>query len=355
MCDELTGGSIDYHRTPPAKTITSDCQQLHFPLSMDSDQDFHVKTLFYQGSYSASHDAISSISNPSFQLVLFSARCLICLNKPEEAIKVLKEYHEAEPAARGLTLLAEFYQDPPSSKAGIDKFGEAAEALIEEIADEENDGPDSVLRVTLATILTLAENLSLAVFILKQGVQLKSLEAVAALIYLYLSPRLRRPDLARNLYISAKAWADDAILLQMAEAWIGATTGSSAGNSNGREPGGYQSAFYVFDEVTNTAVSKPNQINIVGLNGKAITQLAMGHVEEAQANLAEALKADPENENALANSIAISARLEATPSETTTSIEKLRSLNPKHPLIVDLDRQSALFDEAASHFVTSAA
>ncbi|POW11288.1 hypothetical protein PSHT_08521 [Puccinia striiformis] len=290
---------------------------------------------------------LSSISNPSFQLVLFSARCLICLNKPEEAIKVLKEYHEAEPAARGLTLLAEFYQDPPSSKAGIDKFGEAAEALIEEIADEENDGPDSVLRVTLATILTLAENLSLAVFILKQGVQLKSLEAVAALIYLYLSPRLRRPDLL--------AWADDAILLQMAEAWIGATTGSSAGNSKGREPGGYQSAFYVFDEVTNTAVSKPNQINIVGLNGKAITQLAMGHVEEAQANLAEALKADPENENALANSIAISARLEATPSETTTSIEKLRSLNPKHPLIVDLDRQSALFDEAASHFVTSAA
>ncbi|EFP77684.1 hypothetical protein PGT21_017427 [Puccinia graminis f. sp. tritici] len=322
---------------------------------MDSDQDFHVKTLFYQGSYSASHDAISSINDPSFQLVLFSARCLICLKKPGEAIKLLKQHHDSEPAARALTLLAKFYQDSPSSKAEIDKFGEAAEALIEEIADEENDGPDSVLRVTLATILTLAENLSLAIFILKQGVQLKSLEAVAALISLYLSPRLRRPDLARSLYTSAKAWADDAILLQMAEAWIGATTGSAAGNSNGREPGGYQSAFYVFDEVTNTAVTKPNQVNVVGLNGKAITQLAMGHVEEAQANLTEALKADPENENTLANSIVISARLESPPSEIATSIQKLKTLNPKHPLIVDLDRQSALFDEAASQFVASTA
>jgi len=322
---------------------------------MDSDQDFHVKTLFYQGSYSASHNAISTISNPSFQLVLFSARCLICLKRPAEAIKLLKEYQEAEPAARALTLLAEFHQKSPSSKAELDKFSEAAEALIEEIADEENDGPDSVLRVTLATILTLAENLSLAVFILKQGVQLKSLEAVAALISLYLSPKLRRSDLARSLYTSAKAWADDAILLQMAEAWIGATTGSAAGNSNGREPGGYQSAFYVFDEVTNTALANPNHVNLVGLNGKAITQLAMGHVDEAQANLTEALKVDPENETALANSIVISARLESTPPDTATTIEKLKSLNPKHPLIVDLDRQSALFDEAASQFVASTA
>ncbi|PLW32815.1 hypothetical protein PCANC_18825 [Puccinia coronata f. sp. avenae] len=322
---------------------------------MDSDQDFHVKTLFYQGSYSASHDAISSISNPSFQLVLFSARCSICLKRPAEAIKLLKEYHDAEPAARALTLLAQFYHKSHNSKAEIDKLGEAAEALIEEIADEENDGPDSVLRVTLATILILAENLSMAVFILKQGVQLKSLEAVAALISLYLSPRLRRPDLARSLYTSAKAWADDAILLQMAEAWIGATTGSAAGNSNGREPGGYQSAFYVFDEITNTAVSKPHQVNVVGLNGKAITQLAMGHVEEAHANLTEALKVDPDNENALANSIVISARLETPPSDVTTTIQKLKSLNPKHPLIVDLDRKNALFDEAASQFVASTA
>lgn len=34
---------------------------------------------------------------------------------------------------------------------------------------------------------------------------------------------------------------------------------------------------------------------------------------------------------------------------------KLKSLNPKHPLIVDLDRQSALFDEAASQFMASTA
>ncbi|MBW0476830.1 hypothetical protein O181_016545 [Austropuccinia psidii MF-1] len=322
---------------------------------MDSDKTFYAKTLFYQGSYLACHSTISAMNEPSFQLILFSARSLISLKKFEEAIDLLEKFLDSQPSARALTLLAKFHQKNSTTDAEREKFSEDAEALTEEIADEENDGIDSVLRVTLATLLILLDNVTLAIFLLKQGVQLKSLEAVALLVSLYLSPRIRRPDLARALYRSAKSWADDAILLQMAEAWISAITGSAAGSASGKDPGGYQSAFYVFDEMTNTSTASPDHVNVNGLNGKAVTQLAMGHVDEAQANLVEALRINPEDESALANAIVIRAHLDSEDSETSNLLEKLKSINPRHPLIVDLDQHSILFDEAAKKFVSSTA
>ncbi|KAH9825297.1 coatomer epsilon subunit-domain-containing protein [Melampsora americana] len=324
---------------------------------MDSDQTFHVKTLFYQGSYAACHEAIDRIESPSFQLILFSARSLISLNKPKEAIEILNPFLSDQPAARSLNLLARLYLSS-SNQTQIEKenITEEAEGLAEEILDEDHDGIDSILRVTLSTVLHLMGNTTLAIFLLKQGVQLKSLESVSLLIYLYLTPKLNRPDLARMLYKSVKVWADDAILLQMTEAWIGTITGSGA-NTNGKESGGYQSAFYVFDEISSSHSSSDSSvsINLTGLNGKAVTQLAMGHLEEAQANLIEALKSNPKDETTLANSIVASGHADSAVSTAAEHLQQLRSINPSHPLIIDLDRQSALFDEAASKFVASKA
>ncbi|KAG0148293.1 hypothetical protein CROQUDRAFT_414552 [Cronartium quercuum f. sp. fusiforme G11] len=318
---------------------------------MDSDQAFHAKTLFYQGSYAACHAAIDQMEESSLQLVLFSARSLIALKKPKEAIEILKPYESEQAAARAVSLLAKYHLKPNLTPAERESFGEQAEGLADEIVDEDHDGVDSILRVTIATILSLADNINLAIFLLKQGVQLKSLESVSLLIYLYLSPKVKRPDLARMLYRAVKSWADDAILLQMTEAWIGTVTGSGA-NTNGKEAGGYQSAFYVFDEISSSTGS--NSINVTGLNGKAVTQLAMGHIEEAQANLTEALK-NPSDETTLANSIVVSGHTDSSVSNADQYLEQLRSINGSHPLILDLDRQSALFDEAASKVVASKA
>ncbi|CAH7667184.1 coatomer epsilon subunit-domain-containing protein [Phakopsora pachyrhizi] len=304
----------------------------------DSDQEFHAKTLFYQGSYAACHSVIDSMNDPPFQMILFSARSLIA---------------SREPSAKALNLLAKYYSNPPSSEKDRERIAEEAESLTEEILDEENDGKDSMLRVTLAALLVLSDNLTMAIFLLRQGVQLHSLESVALLISIYLSPRLRRPDLARSLYRSAKSWADDAMLLQMAEAWIGASTGSAAASKDGREPGGYQSAFYVFDESSNSSNNDPSKLNLVALNGKAVTQLAMGHLEEAQANLEEALKSNPEDETTLANLIVLSAHLDSSSSEGLKSLEKLKSINSKHPLIEGLEKHESLFEEASSKFVAS--
>ncbi|KAI8451927.1 coatomer epsilon subunit-domain-containing protein [Phakopsora pachyrhizi] len=288
---------------------------------MDSDQEFHAKTLFYQGSYAACHSVIDSMNDPPFQMILFSARSLIAFKRFEQAIQLLKPHMDSEPSAKALNLLAKYYSNPPSSEKDRERIAEEAESLTEEILDEENDGKDSMLRVTLAALLVLSDNLTMAIFLLRQGVQLHSLESVALLISIYLSPRLRRPDLARSLYRSAKSWADDAMLLQMAEAWIGASTGSAAASKDGREPGGYQSAFYVFDESSNSSNNDPSKLNLVALNGKAVTQLAMGHLEEAQANLEEALKSNPEDETTLANLIVLSAHLDSSSSECLKSLE----------------------------------
>lgn len=258
-------------------------------------------------------------------LRLYAARSLIALQKPSEALALIRGLDE--PAAQAVALLAEFTSSPSVDKAEI---SERAEALADEIADDEGDGIDATLRVTVSTLLHLCDNTALAIFLLKQGAQVKSLESVALLIYIYLSPAIRRPDLARSLYQSAKAWADDAILLQVCEAWIGAVTGSAAG-TNGKEPGGYQAAYYVFDEL---AQLPGGSANVTALNGKAATQAAMGHWDEAQGNVSEASQivrikqagqvafADHDTQagddpTTLANQIALSAHVGAAAASVT--------------------------------------
>ncbi|EGG11259.1 uncharacterized protein MELLADRAFT_92229 [Melampsora larici-populina 98AG31] len=231
-------------------------------------------------------------------------RSLIASKKPTEAIEILKPYHAEHPAAKSVTFLAKYHSKPNHTQTEKESIGEESKGLADEILDEDHDRVDSILRLTIATVLHLIENTNLAIFLLKQGVQLKSLESVSLLIYLYLTSKDKRPDLAKMLYKSVKGWADDAILLQMTEAWIGTVTGSGA-NTNGKESASSDSVF----------------VNVAGLNGKPVTQLAMGHVEEAQTNLSEALKANPRDETTLANPIVASGHADSAVSTAGEHLE----------------------------------
>jgi len=98
--------------------------------------------------------------------------------------------------------------------------------------------------------------------------------SVALLIQLYLS--IDRIDLAKAAYTSAKVWAEDSTIIQLCEAWIALKEGG--------EEGGYQSAFYCYDEMSQL----PSANNPVVLNGKAVSQAAMHRWPEADAPLTEA-------------------------------------------------------------------
>lgn len=101
--------------------------------------------------------------------------------------------------------------------------------------------------------------------------------SVALLIQLYLS--MDRLDLAKQIYSTAKIWAEDSLIIQLCEAWIGLKQG-------GEDDGGYQTAFYCYDEMSQL----PSANNPVILNGKAVAQAAMHRWPEAEAPLAEALQ-----------------------------------------------------------------
>ena len=102
-----------------------------------------------------------------------------------------------------------------------------------------------------------------------------------------------RLDLAKAAYEQAKLWAEDSLVIQLCEAWIGLKSVSMRKwdlvfhtelihNRQGGEA--YQSAYYVYDEIA----QMPNANNVIVLNGKAIAQAAQGHWPEADAALTEA-------------------------------------------------------------------
>lgn len=107
---------------------------------------------------------------------------------------------------------------------------------------------------------------------------------------IYLS--INRPDLAKKEYEAAKQHADDTLLVQLIEASIGVVVG---GNS-------LRSAYHIYTEQASAPGSSSNAAIIVS---KGISQLLRGNLAEAEADIDEALRADPQNADALAASVVI--------------------------------------------------
>lgn len=154
---------------------------------------------------------------------------------------------------------------------------------------------------------------------------------------------INRLDLAQKEYNAARTWADDSLLIQLIEAWIGLKSGGTAA----------QQAYYVYDELSQNP-STGHSASV--LNGKAAAQAALAHYEEARGAFDEALTVDEKAANALANKAAL-ASYGAKATEATAAaqdaLERLRRIKPQHPLLSDLAEKERAFDEAASHFALS--
>ncbi|CZT24810.1 related to coatomer epsilon subunit [Ramularia collo-cygni] len=112
-----------------------------------------------------------------------------------------------------------------------------------------------------------------------------SLDAVALIIQIHLA--LNRVDLAVKEAKSARSFAQDALLVNLAEAWIGMRQGGE----------NYQKAFYVFEELA----QGPSSRSQMSLTQQGVSELHMGRVEEAEVALDEALKLGEGDESVLAN------------------------------------------------------
>ena len=83
------------------------------------------------------------------------------------------------------------------------------------------------------------------------------------------------------------------------------------------------------------------------LVSQAVAELHLGRLPEAEAALQQAVQKDPNDIEAIANSIVLNVISNKDASEHTLTLE---GLAPNHSLLVDLQEKSSLFDQAAGKY-----
>ena len=81
--------------------------------------------------------------------------------------------------------------------------------------------------------------------------------------------------------------------------------------------------------------------------GQAVAELHLGRLPEAEAALQQAVQKDPNDVEAIANSVVLNIISGKDTSEHASSLE---GIAPEHPLVVDLQEKSSLFDQAAGKY-----
>lgn len=190
----------------------------------------------------------------------------------------------------------------------------------------ESAGDNLTVQLLCSTVLAKAGKQEQALVLLAkhQG----SLDAVALMVQIHLSQN--RVDLALKEAKSARSFAQDALLVNLAEAWIGMRQGGE----------NYQKAFYVFEELAQA----PSSQSVVSLVAQAASELHMGRVEEAEVALDQALKLEGGDQSAVANKVVL---------ETIAGRdgkEWLGKLDKEHEMVVDLAAKREAFQAAMGKY-----
>jgi coatomer subunit epsilon len=244
-------------------------------------------------------------------------RAQIALGQARDVLSALTS--AKDPASQSIKALAQHSSGNP-----------AGAQLASSLAGSE--GEDAVVQVCCGIVLAASGSTLEAIELLSkhQG----NLEAVALLTQIHLSQN--RTDLALKEVQAAKRWAQDSLLINLAEAWLGMRVGGEK----------YQSTFYVYEELASThSATSPTS-----LIGQAVAELHLGRLPEAEAALQQALQAENVDPQAIANMIMLSSVMGKTASETEPLIEQLKGVDPEHALLMDLEEKSKLFDTAAGKY-----
>ncbi|KAI2605925.1 coatomer epsilon subunit-domain-containing protein [Hypoxylon fragiforme] len=204
---------------------------------------------------------------------------------------------------------------------------DAAVETIEELASSAADNQS--VQVIGGTVLQAAGKSEEALALLSQHTG--SLDAIALITQIHLEQN--RTDLALKEITAARRWAQDSLLVNLAESWVGLRIGGDK----------YQQAFYVFEELAQA----PSTSSITTLVSQAICELHLGRVEEAQGALEQAIQKEPNYAAAIANLLVLTVITGNDPIELTSSLKKA---SPQHTFLVDLAEKSELFDKAAAKY-----
>ncbi|EXJ92540.1 hypothetical protein A1O3_01092 [Capronia epimyces CBS 606.96] len=284
-----------------------------------------ITTAFYTHAYQSVLDydtsALSSDNKKTAQTLKYRAQ--IALGQATAVLSSLKSSKDA--ASRSIVALAQ-------QNSGDSSAVETAASLAE------SDPEDAVVQICAGTVLAAAGEYAKAIELLNkhQG----SLEAVALLVQIHLIQN--RTDLAVKEVAAAKRWAQDSLLINLAEAWTNIREGGSDK---------YQSAFYVYEELAST----PGTTSPTALVGQAVAELHLGRSEEAEAALQQAVALENVNIQAIANSVVLASLVGKKPEAVQELLQQLQEKDRDHTLLKDLAEKSQAFDTAAAKYSAKAA
>ncbi|KAJ4191385.1 hypothetical protein FALCPG4_009469 [Fusarium falciforme] len=277
----------------------------------------NIHNHFHQGQYQEVIDFDTSSFSPDNALParVLVLRARLALGQAEDVLADVKG--ESDPALEALGALAEL------SLGKVDSAVKTVEKLAASSAD------NTTVLIVGGTVLQAAgkSDEALALLTQHQG----SLDAVALIVQIHLQQN--RTDLALKEVSAARRWAQDSLLVNLAESWVGLRVGGEK----------YQQAFYVFEELAQA----PSTSSVRSLVSQAVCELHLGRTEEAQAALDQALEKDASSADAIANLLVLNVISGNDAKELT---EKLKAADANHQFLADLEEKSALFDKAATKY-----
>ncbi|KAL1387648.1 coatomer epsilon subunit-domain-containing protein [Phyllosticta capitalensis] len=281
----------------------------------------NIHSALHQGQYAAviDFDTSSLSSSNALPARILKLRARLALGQYDAVI----EEANAEPRVSDLQAakaLALYLQD-------AEKNGQAAVAAAQKLAGEAGDNLSvQLLAGSVLANAGLTEE-ALSLLARHQG----SLDAVALIVQIHLQQN--RLDLAVKETQQARKWAQDSLLVNIAESWVGLREGGEK----------YQQAFYVYEELAQAPASQAAQ----SLVGQAVSELHLGRLPEAEAALQQALSLDPKNPDALANTIVLYTILGKHTEETKAELAKV---DPKHPFLTDVAAKKDAFAAAQAKY-----
>lgn len=281
----------------------------------------NIHTAFIQGQYQTvlnDFDASSFSESNKLPIQILQYRAQCALGQYDEVIGSISDSEsKSTPDLAAVRTYASYLQKPSDS------------ALTEAKRLAESQGDNLSVQLLCGTILARAGEQEAALQLLSkhQG----SLDAVALIVQIHLSQN--RTDLALKEARSARSFAQDALLVNLAESWIGMRQGGE----------NYQKAFYVFEELAQA----PSSASATSLIAQAVSELHMGRIEEAETAMNQALTMEPENSAAIANKVVLDTIAGKDTAELQT---KLTTVDKEHEMLAELAAKREAFQAAMAKY-----
>lgn len=291
------------------------------PFSADGEL-VNIHTAYVQGRYQSVLDDFETSnfsSTNELAVRVLRSRAQLALGQAAEVQRSISDSEASKIPDLAAVKAYAAYQQNPSNAAAVTKLEQLTETASDNLTVQ-------LLGAALLARTGKAEQ-ALALLAKHQG----SLDAVALAVQIQLS--LNRSDLALKEAKAARSFAQDALLVNLAESWIGMRQGGE----------NYQKAFYVFEELAQA----PSSTSATSLVAQSVSELHMGRLEEAETALNQALALEPDNSAAVANKIVLDTIAGRSTAETTA---KLSTIDKEHELLVELAAKREAFQTAMAKY-----